>query len=77
MVAGSEKGGYDDFQSAQAAMTSLKDESYKPNAEAQAVYNDLYAEYKKLHDAFGGVGASDLGGVMKRLLEIKEAARQG
>ncbi len=77
VVAGSEKGGYDDFQSAQAAMTSLKDESYKPNPEAQAVYNDLFAEYKKLHDAFGGVGGSDLGGVMKRLLEIKEAARKG
>lgn len=77
VVAGSEKGGYDDFQSAQAAMTSLKDESYKPNPEAQAVYNDLFAEYKKLHDAFGGVGGSDLGGVMKRLLEIKDAARKG
>ncbi|QXD25242.1 ribulokinase [Opitutia bacterium ISCC 51] len=77
VVAGSEKGGYDDFQSAQAAMTSLKDESYKPNPEAQAVYNDLFAEYKKLHDAFGGVGGSNLGGVMKRLLEIKDAARKG
>ncbi|MDG2167447.1 MAG: FGGY-family carbohydrate kinase, partial [Opitutales bacterium] len=77
VVAGSEKGGYDDFQSAQAAMTSLKDESYKPNPEAQAVYNDLFGEYKKLHDAFGGVGGSDLGRVMKRLLEIKETARKG
>ena len=77
VVAGSEKGGYDDFQTAQAAMTRLKDESYTPNPEAQSVYNELYAEYKKLHDAFGGVGSSDLGGVMKRLLEIKEAARKG
>lgn len=77
VVAGSAKGGYDDFQSAQTAMTSLKDESYKPNPEAQAVYNDLFGEYKKLHDAFGGVGGSDLGGVMKRLLEIKDAVRKG
>lgn len=77
VIAGSANGGYDDFQTAQAAMTRLKDESYKPNADAQSVYNDLYAEYKKLHDAFGGVGASDLGGVMKRLLEIKESARKG
>ncbi|MDA1065567.1 MAG: ribulokinase [Verrucomicrobia bacterium] len=77
VVAGSAKGGYDDFQSAQAAMTRLKDVSYKPNSASQVVYNELYAEYKKLHDAFGGVSGVDLGGVMKRLLEIKETARKG
>jgi L-ribulokinase len=77
VVAGAAKGGYDDFQAAQAAMTRLKDESYKPNPESQAVYNELYAEYMKMHDAFGGVSGVDLGGVMKRLLEIKEAARKG
>jgi L-ribulokinase len=76
VVAGSANGGYDDFQSAQAAMTRLKDETYKPNQEAQGVYNDLFAEYKKLHDALGGVAVTDLSGVMKRLLEIKEAARK-
>ena len=77
VVAGAAKGGYDDFQAAQAAMTRLKDESYKPNPESQAVYNELYAEYMKMHDAFGGVSGVDLGGVMKRLLEIKEAAQKG
>ena len=58
-------------------MTRLKDESYKPTADSQAIYNELYAEYKKLHDAFGGVEGVDLGGVMKRLLEIKEKVRKG
>jgi L-ribulokinase len=77
VVAGAAKGGYDDFQTAQAAMTRLKDESYKPTADSQAIYNELYAEYKKLHDAFGGVEGVDLGGVMKRLLEIKEKVRKG
>ena len=75
MLAGSEKGGYDDFETAQAKMTRLKDISYKPNPEAQAVYNELFALYTKMHDAFGGVKIEDLGGVMKDLLAIKERAR--
>ena len=77
VVAGSDKGGYDDFASAQTAMTHLSEASYQPNPEAQAVYNKLYAEYKNLHDAFGGVESSNLGMVMKRLLEIKESVRKG
>ena len=71
VVAGSAAGGYDDFQSAQASMTRIKDESYSPEPSAQAVYHELYGEYKKLHDAFGGVDSVDLSQVMKRLLEIK------
>ncbi len=75
VIAGSEKGGYDDFKSAQAAMTGLKDISYKPNTESQAVYNKLFALYQKLHDAFGGVSSEDLGNVMKDLLKIKDEVR--
>ncbi len=75
VLAGSENGGYDDFETAQAKMTRLKDVSYKPNPESQAVYNELFALYKKLHDAFGGVKTEDLGKVMKDLLSIKERAR--
>ena len=75
VIAGSEKGGYDDFKTAQSAMTGLKDISYKPNPESQAIYNKLFALYKKLHDAFGGVESADLGSVMKDLLKIKEEAR--
>ncbi len=69
-------GAYPDFHSAQAAMTSLKDVVYRPNPEAHAVYNKLFALYSQIHDAFGGVSkTADLGHVMKDLLDIKEAAR--
>ena len=57
-------------------MTSLKPESYKPIAEHRAVYDQLYALYRELHDSFGGLTRSaDLSGVMKTLLDIKYAQR--
>jgi L-ribulokinase len=72
VLAGPAKGGYADFQSAQKAMTSLKAQSYSPKGENQAVYEELYALYRQLHDAFGGVTQSaDLCGVMKKLIDIK------
>lgn len=65
-------GEYPDFAAAQAAMSSLKSESYSPNASNQAVYNELYAIYRTLHDAFGGVTkTADLSRVMKRLIELR------
>ncbi|MEM9079917.1 MAG: ribulokinase [Verrucomicrobiota bacterium] len=68
-------GVYGDFRSAQDAMTSLKEVSYKPNAEAKAVYDRLFGLYMQLHDAMGGVTENaNLGGVMKELLEIKKEA---
>lgn len=72
VLAGPEKGGYADFATAQAAMTSLKDIRYTPRPEAQAKYEELFRLYQKLHDAFGGVDRSaDLSGVMKDLLILK------
>jgi L-ribulokinase len=65
-----------DFATAEAAMTSLKLESFKPIAEHRAVYDQLYALYRELHDSFGGLTKSaDLSQVMKRLLDIKYAQR--
>ncbi|HWY92470.1 MAG TPA: ribulokinase [Chthoniobacterales bacterium] len=73
VLAGPEKGGYADFHSAQAAMTSLKPVSYSPKPEHQSIYNRLYALYRQLHDAFGGINkCADLSGVMKDLIQIKE-----
>jgi L-ribulokinase len=73
VLAGPGKGGYADFHSAQQAMTSLKPLNYSPKAENQAIYNQLYALYRQLHDAFGGISkCADLSGVMKELIHIKE-----
>src|SRR6185312_8854071 len=51
-------GAHADFTSAEAAMTSLKSESFKPIAEHRAVYEQIYALYRELHDSFGGLSKS-------------------
>jgi L-ribulokinase len=75
VAAGAAKGGHDSFEAAQAVMGGVKDIVYHPKAEAQAVYDQLFAEYTRLHDSFGGVETCDLGKVMKNLLRIAEEAR--
>jgi len=73
VLAGPEKGGYSDFKTAQCAMTSLRDVQYVPIPENKAVYDELYAIYRRLHDAFGGLNkAADLSAVMKDLIRIRE-----
>ena len=76
VVAGAAKGGYDDFETAQARMTRIQDGAYQPIAENQARYDLLFEHYQILHDSFGGVGQNDLGDLMKALLEIKASARK-
>ena len=76
VVAGSTTGGYDDFASAQVAMTGVKDVVYKPNHENNAVYMKLYKLYKQLHDGFGVPGTkAKMTNVMKDLLDIKESCQ--
>lgn len=78
VVAGSAAGGYGDFASAVSAMTGVKELSYAPIPENQAVYARLYTLYKQLHDGFGVAGnAIGMANVMKELLEIKEESLQG
>ena len=48
-------------------MGKVKDLVYQPIPENVAVYEKLFAEYRRLHDYFGR-GEND---VMKRLKEIK------
>ena len=63
-----------DFATAQRKMTRLKKVSYRPKPPNQKIYNQLYILYRQLHDSFGGVNnSSDLSGVMKELLALKEA----
>lgn len=68
VAAGAAKGGYDSLVDAAAAMGRVRKDTYKPDPQRAAVYNQLYVEYLQLHDYFGR-GGND---VMKRLRAIKE-----
>lgn len=60
----------------QAKVTGTRGKVYQPNAESAAVYADLYALYRTLHDAFGTPEWNGrLHHVMKALLEIRERQR--
>ena len=57
-------------------MTALNPRIFQPNAKSQEIYDKIYAQYKKVHDAFGARGAQgDLFDVMKELLAIRDEAR--
>jgi L-ribulokinase len=68
VAAGKERGGYDSVFEAADEMGSISDVKYVPNKEAKAVYDELFEEYKRLHDYFGR-GEND---VMKRLKKLKD-----
>jgi len=73
VLAGPPNGGHPDFKTAEAAMTSQREIQYTPNASNKAIYDELYAIYRTLHDAFGGLNKSaDLSKVMKDLIRIRE-----
>lgn len=73
VAVGKAKGGYDDFASAQKAMTGVKGITYKPNLANHKVYMELYKLYKQMHDCFGVAGTKiSTYNVMKDLLAIKE-----
>jgi L-ribulokinase len=75
LFAGVAAGAHKSVSEAQAAMTGVKEQVYSPDPKAAAVYAKLYQLYMKLHDGFGGVSHNtDLSGVMKELLAIKDAA---
>ena len=67
VAAGKAAGGYDTIIEASKHMAHLRSEVYKPNPQAQKIYDRLYAEYELLHDYFGR-GGND---VMKRLKALK------
>ncbi len=63
---------------AQQAMTAVREQAYEPNPAAVAVYNQLFAFYRRLHDAFGIAGSSDvLADVMPALIDLRQQARAG
>jgi L-ribulokinase len=67
VAAGRTAGGYDSIFEAARHMARLKEEIYRPIAEHKTVYDEIYAEYARLHDYFGR-GEND---VMKRLKALK------
>ncbi len=70
-------GAHPDIPSAQTAMTGTKARLFEPRGNAQERYDQLYALYRQLHDAFGVSGEpTELASIMKRLLEIRQQARQ-
>jgi len=76
-IAGAVVGGvHRDFALAQKAMTGLKPKVYRPNLKANAIYRELYALYKTLHDAFGTRDWNgNLHDVMKKLIGIRNQTR--
>ncbi|MDZ4765297.1 MAG: ribulokinase [Chloroflexota bacterium] len=62
---------YPDIGAAAVKMAKIKDETIRPIAANQTVYNQLYADYKALYNYFGR-GHND---VMKRLKKIRNQAR--
>jgi L-ribulokinase len=62
------EGGYDSIVEAAEHMARLRDRSFRPNPAHRAVYDELYEEYRALHDLFGRSGGSN---AMKRLKAIR------
>ncbi len=66
VVAGKARGGWDNVAEAAAAMGGIKELSFTPNPANRAVYDQLFAEYRTLHDYFGRTN-----GVMKTLKKLR------
>jgi len=69
VAAGAELGGFDSIADASRQMARLSQERYVPNPANRGAYDQLYAEYRRLHDLFGR-GRDE---AMKRLRLIQRA----
>jgi L-ribulokinase len=78
VAAGPARGGYRTIEEAQAALCDTTPKVYQPEPAARCVYDELYALYRRLHDAFGQpAGGPPVGRVMKDLIELRERVRVG
>ncbi|HEY3755453.1 MAG TPA: ribulokinase [Opitutaceae bacterium] len=69
-------GVHKDFPAAQKAMARVRRNAYRPRPRQRKIYHAIYAEYRRLHDAFAANGPSaDLSAVMKHLLEIQRSSQ--
>lgn len=71
MLAAVAAGVYAVTEDAQAAMVPKPERTVLPDPAAVSVYVELYALYRRLHDAFGVRGPSDLYDIMKELHRIR------
>lgn len=70
VAAGHAAGGYASITDAARHMVAFKEVSYAPNNRHHAVYQKIFAEYRRLHDYFGR-GENN---VMKNLRRIRDEA---
>jgi L-ribulokinase len=73
VAAGATEGGHDGIVEAASRMARLREERYVPNLGHREIYDELYREYRTLHDYFGR-GTND---VMKRLKAIRAQELSG
>ncbi|MFC7394523.1 ribulokinase [Scopulibacillus cellulosilyticus] len=66
VVAGKEKGGYNSIFEAADKIAKVKEKTYTPVPEHVKIYDQLYEEYKKLHNYFGCANNT-----MKNLKKLK------
>lgn len=72
-VAGGE---FREVEEAQARLCQTRDRVFEPNPQHHRTYQDLYALYKQVHDAFGTADWSGaMHNVMKDLIAIRERVR--
>ena len=53
VAAGKARGGWDNVAEAASAMGGIKELTFTPNPANKAIYDQLFAEYRTLHDYFG------------------------
>jgi len=73
MAASVVAGEHADFAAATSAMTRVLPEAFEPNVGNRHVYDELYAQWIALHDAFG---EGELGGVMKDLMKVRDGVKE-
>jgi L-ribulokinase len=76
VAAGVDSGGYATVIEASRHMARLRDESYRPNPDHRAAYDELYREYVRLHDLFGR-GDVDVMKTLRRLRRVAGRAAAG
>ena len=71
-------GAFRDVTAAQRRLCRMRDQDYRPVPARSAVYRELLALYRQLHDAFGvSAWQGSMAGVMKGLIAIRERQRGG